>query len=513
MMPSAIPDKVENSEKAQSVAFTKTGYLTGADNIFLRAEHDAVTINVSGLYFFERSLPYADLRETIRQYVDQSDYCSKKLRWPSDSAVPSSSFLTCPQWVPAVVNLDDHILRVQLPAPGTKEQLQQLVANHHNDPFDFNLPLWNVVIYEGYDNGTKSVVMMRAHHMIGDGQAFVRRLIEFVASKDPKTGEKQSVDEMQYHAGRVETEAHSTDSVQNAVLRKTSSKQTSALSNFVASFVYTLTMLIGFFNYLWILIDLYFISSHTMFIRPTQSKKRQVGWSTLVQLDQVKQVKNALHCTVNDVLTACVGAAIERHVRNKGLKVDPAMWFIIPTSLRPPTDTSISNMTSAYLLRVPCSGADSVKRVKDVHKRMKRQKMSPEPSVTFSAISLGFAFPNLIPEWMMQWGKRKFEVVLTNVPGPAKEILWAGEPMDSIVAFIPQAHANGIGATVYTYKGHVTVSICLAVDDPNATPSQPHPADALYVSGSAQAIADEFDTVFKELLEESRSIVESRKDR
>ncbi|KAJ3199905.1 hypothetical protein HDU67_002431, partial [Dinochytrium kinnereticum] len=84
---------------------------------------------------------------------------------------------------------------------------------------------------------------------------------------------------------------------------------------------------------------------------------------------------------------------------------------------------------------------------------------------------------------------------VTNVPGPATPLPWAGSPIKEIISFIPQAYPNSLGCTIYTYRGQVSLSVMIDKDD----------NDLLFATGAAQAIVDEFEQVFKELVENARS--------
>ncbi|KAI8804123.1 wax ester synthase-like acyl-CoA acyltransferase domain-containing protein [Cladochytrium replicatum] len=528
---------MEGMLKADNAAdLSKHGYLTAVDNVFLRAEDDVVTVNVSAIYFFNRLMDYDELLQTIRDFVEVSGYCNRKLVWRNGA--PDHRFLTRARWVPADdIDMSYHVKRIVMPSPGSKSQFQTIVAAEHYRPFDLAMPLWRVAVVDGFENGTKTAVVMSAHHLMGDGQAFVRRLIEFVASRDPKfAGNQEAIDALQYHAGRVETDtAKATPPGTPPSTELLSPEEKAKFETYMNEFkekrakmtwfdkflertLFVLATIFALFVLLFKVIDLFLVSSHNMFSRPHRSTKRQVGWSMAAKLDQVKTIKNALNCTVNDVLMACVAAAIERTVASKKCKVDRKLWMLIPTSLRLPTDRSIANKVSVYMLPVATGmGSNSIGRVREVNKSMKMLKSSPEPFVTVGVMSLGFLRPYLLPEWLVQWGKKKFHVLLTNIPGPSKEMQWAGEPIESMVAFPPQSHANGLAVALYTYKGQVSVSVCMAEDD-YSLPSDrdTHPNDTLFAPGTAQAIADEFDIVFKDLLQQASSLSsrdESKKDR
>ncbi len=65
-------------------------------------------------------------------------------------------------------DLDYHIRRVALPAPGTERQLLDLVAAIYQDPYDRTRPLWMFHVIEGLEGG-RSALMWKIHHSVADG--------------------------------------------------------------------------------------------------------------------------------------------------------------------------------------------------------------------------------------------------------------------------------------------------------------------------------------------------------
>ncbi|KAI8809816.1 hypothetical protein BJ742DRAFT_212109 [Cladochytrium replicatum] len=196
-----------------------------------------------------------------------------------------------------------------------------------------------------------------------------------------------------------------------------------------------------------------------------------------------------------------INTAIERTVARKKCEVDTKLWRIIPSFLQ------ARRKASVYMRPVATGmGSDAVGRVHEVYKSMKKLKSSPEPFVTVGVMSLGFLSPLLEPEWLVQWAKKKFH-----------DLLWAEQPIESMVAFPPQSHTSGLAVALYTYRGQVSVSVCMAEDD-YSLPSDrdTHSNDALFAPGTAQDIADGFDIVFKDLLQQATSLTstnESKKER
>ncbi|KAJ3085473.1 hypothetical protein HK102_014133 [Quaeritorhiza haematococci] len=483
-MSSTLLDKQSNG----SMAPTKKEYLTGRDNMFIALDDEHHQMNVTGLYFFDKSRDFEVLKKELQLYVDGTPRCRQKLVFPK-------GIFERPYWeIDNNFSLDHHVRHVVLPAPGTEEQLSELAGDIHAARVDFNKPLWECVFFSGLDNGKRSVMLLKAHHCLSDGQGFVRRLLQFVASLDPQV--EKDLSSLQYNAGRS---AHA-----KGVARK-SGKSVPAASLLLMRFYAFLITVWEFHMYLLTLLIITF-NPRKSFKRTHKTAKKQVAWSTKVSLDDVKEVKNTFGVTVNDVLVSCLHASVEKYLSDHKQPVDSHLLFMIPTSMRRPDDWSISNQTSAYMLRIPQSGPDSMKRLKSVHQAMKKQKSSPESLVNYLTLSINFHWPRVIPRALLYICDR-IHAVCTNVPGPALPIKWGSEPITEIVALIPQANPNSLGTSIYTYNGKVTFAVMMDVDKPEDVVNlKSHPANVLFKPGSARAIVENFDAAFAEMFAHARTI-------
>jgi len=85
-----------------------------------------------------------------------------------------------PRWVDdPEFDLDFHLRRVGLPAPGTEADLHELCTQMLLDPFERSRPLWQMVIVEGLAGG-RAALFQKMHHTITDGEGGVRLAEQFV---------------------------------------------------------------------------------------------------------------------------------------------------------------------------------------------------------------------------------------------------------------------------------------------------------------------------------------------
>ena len=71
-------------------------------------------------------------------------------------------------------NIDDHVLRVALPAPHGKPELEAFAGQLASTPLNTGRPLWTFHLIEHYQGG--SALIIRIHHCYADGMALMRVL-------------------------------------------------------------------------------------------------------------------------------------------------------------------------------------------------------------------------------------------------------------------------------------------------------------------------------------------------
>ncbi len=208
------------------------------------------------------------------------------------------------------------------------------------------------------------------------------------------------------------------------------------------------------------------------------------AWSHPMDLAVVKRVAAALDATVNDVLLAVTAGAVRRHLSSHG-DTPRDLRIFVPVDLRPrgePVPTSLGNRFGIVFVVLPVSEPDPVARVRAVHERMSKVKAGPQAASMFAVLSVVGALP--------AWGHRlavrvlgaKSSAVVTNVPGPRHPVYLAGSRLVRLVFWVPQAGTVGLGVSILSYAGEVTVGIAA---DRNLVPDP-----APFVAGAEADLAE-----------------------
>ncbi|HEY9417107.1 MAG TPA: wax ester/triacylglycerol synthase domain-containing protein [Pseudonocardia sp.] len=122
--------------------------------------------------------------QRFRSAHEQASRAIPRLR---DKVVEPLLPVVNPTWVPDEhFDLDYHVQRVSLPAPGTMRQLLDYVAQVHSRPLDPNRPCWEALLIGGLEGG-KAAYLLKVHHAMSDGLGFMQ-LLELAHSKTSTPG-------------------------------------------------------------------------------------------------------------------------------------------------------------------------------------------------------------------------------------------------------------------------------------------------------------------------------------
>lgn len=233
--------------------------------------------------------------------------------------------------------------------------------------------------------------------------------------------------------------------------------------------------------------------------------RKGAAWSEPLDLRLVKRVAARLDATVNDVLLAVTAGVIRRQLLSDGDRAHDLRIFV-PVDLRPrgePVPASLGNRFGLVFVKLPVSVADPVARVRAVHERMARVKAAEQAASTFAILAIVGALP--------AWGHRlavrilgaKGSAVVTNVPGPRRQVFLAGARLVRVVFWVPQTGSVGLGVSILSYAGDVTVGVAadhnLVPDPTELTTAVRAELDALVrqalpVDGEVQLEAVSFDS-------------------
>jgi len=423
--------------------------LTGLDAAFLYLEAAGTPMHVGSVMLLEvpRRRSY-DFRRELISLVEERLPRAAALR----RVLHEAPFeLGHPLWHEATtLDLDTHIIRQRLPAPGTPQQLWRLIGELHAQPLPRDRPLWQFSVIEGLASG-EVALYTKIHHALLDGQggiALGQALLDAQPTPPAPRGARKP------HASA----APATRDLAGASLRA-SVQQFAKLARAVPA---TIKLAGGA-----ALGARGLLNKIRGALAPRTPFNAQLGAqrsfaAVSLPLAAAKKVARHFSVSLNDlVLALCASALRDWLRRRKALPAQPLI-AALPVSLRAAGDSEVNNQVSMVQCALATDIADPVQRLQAIAAgtaTLKRQVATVRNLIPTD-------FPGLAaPLWATAlsrlWaGARVAErvpplanVAISNVPGPPIPLYLAGT---RVVHYYPVSivtHGLGLNITVNSYAG------------------------------------------------------------
>jgi diacylglycerol O-acyltransferase / wax synthase len=168
-------------------------------------------------------------------------------------------------------------------------------------------------------------------------------------------------------------------------------------------------------------------------------------------LDQLRAIKHAYGCTVNDVVLAASCGGVRRHLERHG-EAPARFKAMVPVNVRAAGAAGeFGNRISFIFLELPCDEPRPELRLRDISHATKRAKASGEPAGATTVLDLAAAAPSAVQRAMSRLvaSPRTFNVVVSNIPGPQEPLWMLGCRLREAYPVVPLAdhHALSIGFT------------------------------------------------------------------
>jgi diacylglycerol O-acyltransferase / wax synthase len=166
-------------------------------------------------------------------------------------------------------------------------------------------------------------------------------------------------------------------------------------------------------------------------------------------LDDLRTVKRAYGTTVNDVLLAAVAGGLRSFLARQG-EEPVALKTMVPVSVRE-EGAELGNQISFVFAELPCDEPDPVRRLRDVHATMSQRKHDREPEGADLAFRAAEHAPGAVQRAIARIfaSPRTFNLVVSNIPGPAQPMYMLGCLLEAAYPVVPLAdrHLLSVGMT------------------------------------------------------------------
>ncbi len=423
--------------------------VSGVDAAFLYGETPAWHMHVSAVLIADPStMPEGFSVERLTRQIETRLHLAPQFRW---RLVEVPFGLDRPRFVEDPdFDIERHIRRIGLPAPGGPEQLGNLIGELVGLKLDRNKPLWEFWLIDGLEGG-KVALLAKIHHSIIDGVSG-SELAMLLMDMEPDPAPTDPPDQPR----PVEAIPSSWDLFARGAWHTATTP------------LRTLRFLRGT-----VMQGLRFIPfarrDHTPPI-PFQAPKtsfnaeltphRRFAFRS-VSLDEVRHVKDAFGVKVNDVVLAVCAGALRSYLDRRGEHLDGPLIAQVPISLRSEdTKSDIGSQVGAMFASLATDIDDPAERLLAIHestqgaKEMQRalaaekimgvSEISPPAMISLAArMYTAAGLDTLTPPVM--------NLIISNVPGPPFPIYCAGARVESIYPMGPLLYGTGINITVFSY--------------------------------------------------------------
>jgi len=425
--------------------------LSGLDTAFLYLETPTVHMTVQAVMLLDTSTvpggySFEKIKEHLQSRLPQLPEFRRRL-------APVPFDLHRPVWFDDPdFDFDYHVRHIAVPSPGSAKQVADIVGDIASRSLDRSRPLWEFWVIEGVEGGTVAIVA-RMHHATIDGvsgSSLLTTILDLEADPD----EQPVVDDF-----APEHKPSDVELVQHAILSRLRRPLPLALALAMPA---VFRAAVGITR---VRRDPNKPSGGTPFSTPRTpwnaplTPHRRVAFAS-VSLDEVKEMKNAFGCTVNDIVLATATGALRRYLSEYDTVPDQPLLAACPVSVRTDETDHIesANKVSSMFVPLPTHLDDVEDQIALIRDATKGAKEEHQAMGARTLLELGelagprtFGLAARLLGGLASRGPVPINLVISNVPGPPFPLYLGGARVVSMLPLGPAIEGAGLNVTVLSY--------------------------------------------------------------
>jgi diacylglycerol O-acyltransferase / wax synthase len=356
-----------------------------------------------------------------------------------------------PQWAPdRNFDLDYHVRRSALPAPGSRRQLADLASRLHAFMLDREHPLWELHFVEGLDDGCFAIYT-KIHHAYCDGATLVR-LANASLSENPRDTQVRAFWQM---AEGDATEPPARDI--RAALGGIGGGLKSALVMGKELTGLAGKMALDRLGLAKSALEVPFTAPRTALNGHITRARRIAGGS--LEIDRLKAVARSTGTTLNDVVVTICDISLRRYLARYAELPRSPLVAQLPVNLRRQGENSSTNILGIIPVRLAGVSRNPLKRLREVHRSTAEMKdalfaLSRETVMAYTLLIQGAA---VIGDFLHVSGMvpPAGNILISNLPGSPVKLYLRGARLEEIfpISTIPPDMVMNI--TVFSYAGRM----------------------------------------------------------
>jgi diacylglycerol O-acyltransferase / wax synthase len=396
--------------------------LSPLDYLLHRGEaHPGTRSAFLGVELLDRQADWGRLREAM-------DRASRVVIRMRQKVVVPPLPVTPPRWVvDPDFDLDYHLRRIALPAPGTLRQLLDLAEVILASPLDTSRPLWEAVYVEGLD-GSRAALLSKYSHAITDGLGGIA-LFEQVYDTERDAAPRPMP------PVPIPRDLTGTDLLRDGLRRLPSNAVTAGIrlasravgdaDRLVRAPGSTVAEAIGFAG-----------SARRVLGPPPVAPSPLLRRRSLVSrvhvlempLADLRAAAKAAGGSVNDAYLAALSGGLGRYHEALGVPLDE-LPLALPVSLRTADDPAAGNRITGVTIAAPVGEADPAQRIRLVREQVIARRGEPALDVLDRIAPV----LSLLPDAVLETATARItppDIQASNVPGYWQETFLAGARVD-----------------------------------------------------------------------------------
>ncbi|MGH2709956.1 MAG: WS/DGAT/MGAT family O-acyltransferase [Actinomycetota bacterium] len=422
--------------------------LSVLDASFLYLERGGVHMHVAGLVILDpKTMPDGKLRaEDLANLIQDRIHLVPRFR---QKAVFPPLGLGRPVWVDDQdFDVDFHLRRAALPAPGGRKELADFVQRVHSRPLDRSKPLWEMYFIEGLEDGYVAVLSKTHHAMIDGISGMDIATVMFDLTPEPQ--------DIKRKLWKPQNEPEPREVLIEAVRDQITHPLMSLADGFGRA--------IRAPQEAWdqakrVLGGIGEIVAKGQ--APQGPFNTRIGPNRRFSMAEVpvadaKAVKNALGGTVNDVVLAAVAGSLRKLLEHRGEKPTGSLRAMVPVSTRDVSKRmALGNQVSMFFADLPVGIADPKKRLEKISAVTKELKSSHQAIAATRLINTAqWTPPTLHGLAARLLARSRFaNLVVSNVPGPQIPLYLSGAQLVVAYPVMPLGPALGLSVAVTSLSG------------------------------------------------------------
>jgi WS/DGAT/MGAT family acyltransferase len=432
------------------VAYSHCERLSALDATFLHLESPGVHMHVGAVAVFagealrtpEGGLDFERIRALAEPALRRNPRFRQRLE-----RIPVFGHYA---WVDdSQFHFDYHVRLTALPEPGDERQLKRLAGRIFSQKLDLHRSPWEMWFIEGLADG-RFAVLTKIHHCMADGVSGADLLAGFMAASADEAGARAAprwiprpapggarlfADELARRAALpwkvgatalrllrqptqvLEEGSHAARALGNALFSALGSASSTPLNDAVGPY-------------------------------------RRFDW-TQMDLAALREVKTRLGGTVNDVVLAVVAGAMRCFLERRSLRTEGLDFrAMMPVSVRARDERGkLGNRVAFLIARLPVEEADPAARYRRVLDTTRRLKASDvvEGGELLEGLS-DWTLTTLVAQVSRIAARtRSYNMVVTNVPGPERELRLLGARLEEVYPLVPLFSNQALGIALFSY--------------------------------------------------------------